>query len=124
VAVEARIFWLYPIRLPEKTYPPLLYLKDSPVVASAVAWVPQRRNTMATPSQLAEALFPKYEFVIKRAKDKQFYWILHNTRGNTEPIAISEMYVAKQSCQESIATVRRVAAGAGIADESGTTLLG
>lgn len=79
---------------------------------------------MATPNQLADALFPQYEFVIRKSKDHQFYWVLHNTKGNTEPFAISETYTSKQSCQESIATVKRVAASAGIADETGSTLLG
>ena len=79
---------------------------------------------MATPNQLAEALFPRYEFTIRRSDNRQFYWTLHNTRGNTEPFAISEMYTTKQSCQESIATVKRVAASADVVDASGTGLIG
>jgi uncharacterized protein YegP (UPF0339 family) len=89
-------------------------------VVSAVASVTQGGNTMATSSQLADALFPRYEFIIRRSEDHQFYWVLHNTRGNTESFAISELYTTKQSCQESIATVKRVAAAANVVDESGT----
>lgn len=59
-----------------------------------------------------------YRFEINRSKDRQFYWTLHNTVGNTEPFAQSETYTSKQSCLESIERVRSNAARATIKDNA------
>lgn len=74
-------------------------------------------------NELAKRLYNTYEFKIQRSKDKQFYWTLHNTVGNTEPFAQSEMYTTKQSCQESIQNVKSHAAAAKINDTTAGGLL-
>lgn len=57
-----------------------------------------------------------YEFKIQESRDRQYYWTLHNTRGNTEPVAMSEMYTSKQSAQHSIDQVKRFALSALVTD--------
>jgi uncharacterized protein YegP (UPF0339 family) len=61
---------------------------------------------------LANALYSGYRFEIKNSRDGQFYWILHNTRGNTEPFAQSETYTTKENCIRSIDLVKAQAASA------------
>lgn len=63
---------------------------------------------------LAAALGNTYEFVIHRNEKGQYYWIMHNTVGNKEPFAISEMYVDKKGAEYSIDLVKRHAATAPI----------
>jgi uncharacterized protein YegP (UPF0339 family) len=78
---------------------------------------------MAT-NQLADIFFLAYEFVIHRSRDNQYYWTYSNIRGNTEPIAISEMYTTKQSCKDSIAKVKDGANSAVVRDTTTSGLLG
>jgi uncharacterized protein YegP (UPF0339 family) len=75
---------------------------------------------MNTASQLglSSLLIPSYRFEIKLAKDGQFYWVLHNTRGNVEPVAQSETYTTKQSCINSINLVKAQAPRAPIIDST------
>jgi hypothetical protein len=56
---------------------------------------------------------PQYEFTIRWSEDKQFYWTLHNTRGNTEPVAVSEA-----SAKHSIDQVMALAGTARIDDKT------
>jgi uncharacterized protein YegP (UPF0339 family) len=84
---------------------------------------------MASPNQLAAALglgsmFSSYYFDIKQSKDGQFFWLLHNDKGNTEPFAQSETYTTKQSCIRSIELVKAQAAAANIRDTTSSGLLG
>jgi uncharacterized protein YegP (UPF0339 family) len=58
----------------------------------------------------------QYEFRIHRSQNQQFYWTLHNTRGNVEPVAQSETYTSKQSAQHSISQIMKLASGAIITD--------
>lgn len=74
-------------------------------------------------NKLAELLSNTYEFKILRSKNQQFYWILHNTKGNTEPFAVSEPYTTKQSCLASIQNVKAHAAAASINDTTAGGLL-
>jgi uncharacterized protein YegP (UPF0339 family) len=61
---------------------------------------------------------PQYEFTIRWSEDKQFYWTLHNTRGNTEPVAVSETYTTKASAKHSIDQVMALAGTARIDDKT------
>jgi uncharacterized protein YegP (UPF0339 family) len=65
---------------------------------------------------LANHLNEQYEFKIHKSKDGQFYWTIHNTKGNKEPVATSETYTSKQNAEHSISQVKRLAAGAVITD--------
>lgn len=58
----------------------------------------------------------QYEFKIRRSVNGQFYWTLHNTRGNVESVAQSETYVSKQSAYDEINQIKRLAADALITD--------
>jgi uncharacterized protein YegP (UPF0339 family) len=58
----------------------------------------------------------QYEFKIRKSKDGQFYWTLHNTRGNVEAVAQSETYKSKQSAYAEIQQIMRLAATAVITD--------
>ena len=59
-----------------------------------------------------------YQFTIHRNSKNEFYFVYHNTIGNTEPICWSEGYSSKQKCQAAIKLVRDGAASAGEADRS------
>jgi uncharacterized protein YegP (UPF0339 family) len=67
---------------------------------------------------LFSLMIPSYSFEIKNSRDGQFYWIMHNNRGNTEPFAQSETYKTKQSCLKSIELVKEFAANARISDHT------
>lgn len=61
----------------------------------------------------------QYEFTIRWSQDRQFYWTLHNTRGNVEPVATSETYVSKEGALHSIRQIMALAATANIDDKTG-----
>lgn len=65
---------------------------------------------------MSDILFGQYEFQIRRSGDHQFYWTLHNTNGNREPVATSETYTSKQSAEHSIQQVRQFAGSAKVTD--------
>lgn len=65
---------------------------------------------------LAGLLSEQYEFKIHKSTNGQFYWTLHNTKGNRESVATSETYTSKQSAEHSINQVKRLAAGAIVTD--------
>lgn len=69
-------------------------------------------------NKLMTLLGNTYEFVIKDSINGQFYWIFHNTVGNTEPICQSETYTSKQSCQTSIDILRSSAGSATVSDKT------
>lgn len=58
----------------------------------------------------------QYEFRIHWSKDRQFYWELHSTRGNREPVADSETYTSKESALHSINQIKALAATAMVRD--------
>lgn len=58
----------------------------------------------------------QYEFKIQWSADRQFYWTLHNTRGNVEVVAQSETYTSKQSARDEITKIQRLAGTALITD--------
>ena len=47
----------------------------------------------------------------------QYFWVL--VAANNEPLAVSELYTTKQSCQSSIMVVKQGAPTAPIVDETG-----
>ncbi len=53
-----------------------------------------------------------YQFSILQNKQGQFYFVFHNTHGNTEPICWSEAYTTRQSCAEAANKVKVGAASA------------
>ncbi len=55
-------------------------------------------------------------FVIKQARDGQFYFNLTATNGQV--IATSEMYTTRSACENGIASVKANAPAAGIEDQS------
>jgi uncharacterized protein YegP (UPF0339 family) len=55
-----------------------------------------------------------YQFTIKKNLKGEFYFVYHNTHGNTEPICWSEGYTTKQHCIDAINTVKTGAASAPI----------
>ena len=57
-------------------------------------------------------------FVMKMERSGQFYFVLKAWNG--EIIARSEAYATKQACAVGIDSVRRVAPGASVSDETGT----
>ncbi len=69
-------------------------------------------------SLAAMAVGDQCVFKIRRSSNNQFYWTFHNVRGNTEPMAQSETYTSKQSCEHSIDQLKRFAANAAIDDLS------
>jgi uncharacterized protein YegP (UPF0339 family) len=60
----------------------------------------------------------QYEFKILKSRNDQFYWTLHNTRGNTEPVAQSETYTSKQSAHDEIRQIMRLASTALVTDKT------
>jgi uncharacterized protein YegP (UPF0339 family) len=68
-------------------------------------------------TELAKAIMAeRYEFKIHKSKDAQFFFTLHNTRGNVEPVAVSEMYTSKQSCEHTIHQIQKLAATSSVRD--------
>ena len=55
-------------------------------------------------------------FVIRKAKNGEFYWQL--VGGNGEVMAVSEQMKQKQSCLNSIASVQKNASDAQVVDKS------
>jgi uncharacterized protein YegP (UPF0339 family) len=55
------------------------------------------------------------KYIIRRAKDKQFYFVL--VASNHEVIATSEMYTSKAMCRKGIRAVKR-SLFAGVKDDS------
>jgi hypothetical protein len=58
----------------------------------------------------------KANFVIRRSKDKQYYWVF--VASNGEDICTTEMYTTKQSAKHSIDLIQKEARDAGIIDVS------
>lgn len=59
-----------------------------------------------------------YEFAIRRSENNQFYWVFHNTRGNTEAVAVSELYTRKEGAMYSIDLLMKHAATAKVSDQT------
>lgn len=55
-----------------------------------------------------------YQFSIRNDAKGHFYFVYHNTRGNTEPICWSEGYSTRQGCIDAINKVKAGAATAPI----------
>jgi uncharacterized protein len=55
-------------------------------------------------------------FVIRKAKNGEFYWQL--VGGNGEVMAVSEQMKQKQSCMSAIASVQKNAGDAQVVDKS------
>jgi len=57
------------------------------------------------------------KFVIRKGASGQYHFNLVSTNG--EVVATSETYTSKQSCQQGIEAVRRLAADATVEDQTG-----